>query len=111
VIVLSRKNGLLPGATEESPNRTHRFDAGAAWGYLALQASLSGWPAHGRAGFDHDRARLELSIPDDVAIEAAVAIGRLGDKTLLPEGLQARETPSPRLPLAQVIYEGAYQAG
>ena len=39
------------GMTTHAP-----FDAGAAWGHLALQASLAGWHAHGIGGFDRDRA-------------------------------------------------------
>ena len=41
---------------EPAPVRSHSFDAGAAWGYLALQASRSGWAAHGMAGFDVPRS-------------------------------------------------------
>jgi hypothetical protein len=38
-----------------------------------------------------------------------VAVGKLGDKAALPEGLQAREFPNDRLPLAQIAAEGAYR--
>ena len=38
------------------------------------------------------------------------AIGRPGDKSLLPESLQAREQPSGRLPLRQLIREGRFDA-
>jgi nitroreductase len=108
VIVLSRETGLPPGKTEAVPNPTHGFDAGAAWGYLALQASLSGWQAHGLAGFDRERARTELGVPGDFAVQAAVVIGRPGDRASLPEGLQAREAPSHRQPLAELVSEGRF---
>ncbi|WP_296180726.1 nitroreductase family protein [Pseudomonas sp. UBA1879] len=108
VIVLSKTTFTAPGASEETPALWHTFDTGSAWGYLALQASLSGWHTHGMAGFDQARTRKELKIPDDYAIHAAVAIGKLGDKSALPEYLQARETPSPRRPVAELAAEGDF---
>jgi hypothetical protein len=90
------------------PSYSHSFDAGAAWGYLALQASLLGWHAHGMVGIDMDRIRTELQVPEDCRIEAGIVIGKLGPKTLLPETLQARESPSPRKPLAEIAFEGGF---
>ncbi len=110
VIVLSKTTFAPPGTTEEKPAPTHSFDAGSAWGYLALQASLSGWHAHGMAGFDKEKTRIDLAIPAHFAIEAAVAIGKLGDKATLPEHLQKGETPSPRLPLSALVSEGTFTA-
>jgi len=110
VIVLSKTTFAAPGTTEEKPSPTHSFDAGTAWGYLALQASLSGWHAHGMAGFDKEKTRRELAIPENFAIEAAIAIGKIGDKATLPAGLQAKEAPSPRLPLSALVSEGTFKA-
>jgi nitroreductase len=110
VIVLSKRSFTPPGASEEVASPTHSFDAGAAWGYLALQASLSGWKAHGLAGIERDTIRAELAIPDGFAIEAAIAIGRPGDKTSLSESLQTREAPSPRIPLQAIATEGRFVA-
>ncbi|MBB5423184.1 hypothetical protein HDG40_001326 [Paraburkholderia sp. JPY158] len=76
--------------------------------YFALQASLSGWKAHGLAGIERERIRADVAIPDDYAVEAAIAIGRAGDKSSLPEGLQKRESPSPRNPLAAFAAEGQF---
>lgn len=106
--VLSKRTFTPPGATEEVALASHSFDTGAAWGYFALQASLSGWKAHGLAGIERERIRAELAIPDDYAVEAAIAIGRPGDKSSLPEGLQKRETPSPRNPLSTLAAEGQF---
>ncbi|EOA06881.1 oxygen-insensitive nitroreductase [Herbaspirillum frisingense GSF30] len=110
IVVLSRTVMLPPGATEVVPAPTHSFDTGSAWGYLALQASLSGWHAHGMAGFDKDKARTELNVPAEFSVEAMVVIGKLGDKSVLPEGLQAREVPSPREPLSKLAFEGKFKA-
>lgn len=109
IFVLSKTTLLPPGASEEVPSYTHSFDTGAAWGALALQAAYSGWQAHGMAGLDYDRARSELAIPSDYRIEAAVAIGKLGDKAQLPEGLREREVPSPRRALSEIVSEGGFE--
>jgi nitroreductase len=106
VIVLSKNTFTPPGGNAEVPAPTHSFDSGAAWGYLALQASLSGWHAHGMAGIEHDRIREGLAVPDTYTIEAGIAIGRGGDKRSLPEQLQAREVQTPRKPLAEIAGEG-----
>ncbi len=83
------------GAEKRVPSHSHSFDAGAAWGAFALQGSKLGWYAHAMAGFDIPRAFAELNFPAGYRVEAAVAVGRLGDKSILPESLQARETPTP----------------
>jgi nitroreductase len=108
VVVLSKTTSVAPGQTEAKPNAWHAFDAGAAWMSLALQAQHDGWVTHAMGGFVADTLRTGLGIPADVAIHAVVAIGKPGDKAALPEGLQAREQPSPRLPLAQLASAGRY---
>lgn len=92
------------------PNHSHSFDAGAAWAMLALQATAMGYHAHGMTGVDFDRARVELKVPDDFRVEAAVAIGRRADASILPEALAAREAPSGRHPLAQIHAAGDFSA-
>jgi nitroreductase len=111
VLVVSQTRWTPPGKTELADNSSHAFDAGAAWGYLALQASLAGWHAHGIGGFDRELARSTLGIPADYQPQAAVAIGKRGDKAQLPEALQAREAPSPRHPLSAIAAEGRFHAG
>lgn len=111
VIVLSKSTFVPPGATSEVPAPTHSYDTGAAWGYLALQASLSGWKAHGVAGIERDRIREELAIPEAYAIEAGVVIGRPGNPDQLPEALRAREAPNSRNPVGAFASEGAFAFG
>ena len=91
------------------PDRFHSFDAGAAWENLALQATLSGLVVHGMGGFDADKARRALEIPDDHAVEAMVAIGRPGKTEELPEALQEREQPSDRKPLSELVMNGKFR--
>ena len=91
------------------PSRTHSYDAGAAWGYFALQGSASGLVVHGMQGFDYDRARTVLAVPDDYQVEAMAAVGRPGRKEDLPEDLQKREAPSDRKKVDRIAWEGKFR--
>jgi nitroreductase len=108
VFVVSETTMAMQGKDARVPSHSHSFDTGAAWGYLALQATHLGWHTHGMVGIDFDRVRTELKVPDDVRVEAAIAIGKQGPKTLLPEALQAREFPSDRKPVAEIALEGGF---
>src|SRR5947209_3915464 len=88
---------------------THSFDTGAAWENLALQATLKGYVVHGMQGFDYERARAELRIPEGFRVEAMAAVGRPGKAEDLPEGLREREAPSPRKKLAEIVCEGKFR--
>ncbi|HVU87609.1 MAG TPA: hypothetical protein VHD36_09830, partial [Pirellulales bacterium] len=104
VVVVSRKNFEM----NNKPSVTHSFDTGAAWGYLALQGSLQGLVVHGMQGFDYDRARTELAVPDDHEVMAMCAIGKPGHVSDLPADIQAREQPSGRKTLAEITCEGSF---
>ena len=104
MIALSKRT-MDPGG---KPNHAHSFDTGAAWSNLALQANAMGWHAHAMVGFDIPRAAAELGVPEDYRVEAAIAIGRQGDKSMLPEPLQAREAPNSRNPVTAFAFEGGF---
>jgi nitroreductase len=108
VFVVSSETMAVPGKDTPVPSHSHSFDAGAAWGYLALQATAMGWQAHGMVGIELERIYTELKVPPGYRVEAAVAIGRQGPKTLLPEALQAREMPSDRKPVTAIALEGGF---
>lgn len=109
VVIASAKTSQAPGAPEPAPNSNHTFDAGTASGYLALQASLLGWHTHAMAGIDKDRTHAVLGVPQDHAVQVAVAIGkRNADCSALSESQRAKEFPSPRLPLSEIAFEGAF---
>ena len=91
------------------PARTHSYDAGAAWGSLALQGSLDDLVVHGMQGFDYDKAKEILHIPDDYQVEAMIAVGKNGKKEELPAYLQEREVPSNRKPLSVIAMEGTFR--
>jgi nitroreductase len=93
------------------PAATHSFDTGAAWENLALQATLKGLVVHGMQGFDYDKARTALNIPEGFNVEAMAVIGKPGRKEDLPERLQERETPNDRRKLNETAFEGPYPQG
>ena len=90
------------------PLKTHSYDTGAAWENLALQGTISGLVVHGMAGFDYERAKSSLNVPDDFRVEAMAAVGKPGPLTVLPEDFQTREMPNTRRPISEVIFEGKY---
>lgn len=96
------------GGDEWVPSYTHSFDAGAAWAQLGLQSTLAGLRAHGIIGIDMERTRLELNVPDNYRIEAAVAIGRQASIETLDDDLQKKEQPSVREPLSVIALEGGF---
>ncbi|MDX3899921.1 MAG: nitroreductase family protein [Sphingobium sp.] len=94
----------------DKPSHSHSFDTGAAWAQIGLQASMLGYHAHGMTGIAFDRTPAELGIPDGFRVEAAAAIGRLGDPAALPDALREREVPSDRKPLADIAFAGNFPA-
>lgn len=105
VVIITKKTFTRNGAA----NRVAVFDAGSAWQNMALQGAHLGLVVHGMAGFDYDKARAALRVPDDFDICAMCAIGRPGKVEDLPDQLQAVEKPSPRRPIAETIMEGGFR--
>ena len=104
VVVLSHRVFTLNG----KPNPVHTFDTGAAFENLALQGTVMDLVVHGMAGFDREKARTKLRVPDDYAVEAMIAIGRPGNPEELPPELRQREKPSDRRPVKELICEGPF---
>ncbi|WP_260925194.1 nitroreductase family protein [Novosphingobium sp. 9] len=92
----------------DQPNYSHSFDAGAAWGYAALQAQALGYHTHGMTGLKFGEAEAALGVPEDHRLEAAFAIGKQGDKAILPDFLQDKEAASARKPLAEIAKAGKF---
>src|SRR5690625_676193 len=90
------------------PNPTHAFDTGAAWGYLALEATRKGLITHGMGGFSREKAKEVLNIPDDHEVHAIIAIGYQGTLERLDESFHEREKASDRKKLSEFISEGQF---
>lgn len=88
-----------------SPNYYGLHDAGQALANLFLQATALGLHAHGMAGFDRERARQELGIPEDYDLGAAVALGYRASPDQLPEKYRQSELAKrERKPLSEIAF-------
>ena len=105
VVFISRKRF----EHDNEPSVTHSYDTGAAWQNFALQGFRQGLVVHGMEGFDYERARAELRIPDEFQVEAMAAVGKPAPKEVLPEKLQKRESPNDRREVTESIREGPFR--
>ncbi len=105
VVAIARRNFEF----NEKPSRTNVYDTGAAWENLALEGCRRGLVVHGMQGFDYDKARTALGIPDSYDVCAMIAIGRRGRKEDLPAQLQEGEEPSDRRPLEEIVMAGSFK--
>jgi nitroreductase len=105
VVVLAKKTFTQNG----KPNPVHLFDVGAAFENIALQATVMNLVVHGMQGFDFDKARTALKVPDDFTVAAMFAAGRPADPDTLPEPLREREKPSGRKPISEITCEGVFE--
>jgi len=90
------------------PAHTYAFDAGAAWENLALEACSRGLVAHGMEGFDYEKAKKSLHIPDEYVVLAMFAVGKKAAKETLSAELQQKETPSSRKKIGEFAFEGKF---
>lgn len=103
-IGLARKQGK-----DGSPNRYALYDLGQAVGLLLVEATSLGLVVHQMAGFDIEKARHKLNIPDTHEIGAAMTIGHLGHPNSLSDKLKERElAPRQRKPLSDFVFEGGF---
>lgn len=103
LLLLSKTSHLRAGDTEPSPLRNHSLDAGAAWASLSLQAVHDGLITHAIGGFDREKARELLQIPEGYHIEIFIAVGKQAHRDSLPPDLHAREQPTPRKPVQEFV--------
>jgi len=94
---------------KETAGYTHSFDAGAAWAMLAIQATMLGYHTHAMAGVHFAEAAAGLGVPNSFRVEAAIALGRIGDPATLSEYQRAREFPSARKARDEVAYPGDFR--
>lgn len=95
----------------EKPCRTHSFDTGCAWGYLALEGSRRGLVVHGMEGFDWDllakNLKLDAKGSGRYSVEAMIAVGKPGTIQTLPKEIQEKEVISTRRAFSEIAYPGA----
>jgi nitroreductase len=89
-------------------SRSHAFDAGTAWGYLALEAARKGLNSRPMGGFDREKAKEVLQIPEDFEPHIVAAVGYRGPNEALPERLRERDTPTLRKPIEETLFRGVF---
>ena len=90
------------------PMLTHAFDTGSAWGMMALEGARRGLVVHGMQGFDYEKARAGLGVPEGYEVQAMAAVGIMADRETLPTNLAEIEKPSGRKDLARLAAPGRF---
>jgi nitroreductase len=98
-------------ARNGKPNAHAWFDTGQATAQLMLSAIRTGLYSHAMGGFDADKARAHFGIPEGFDPVCAIAVGRLGDGSLLEPDTAARDqSPRVRKSLDEIVFEGTFTA-
>ncbi len=92
----------------KKPSITHSLDTGAAWQNLCLEGNARNLVVHGMQGFDYEKAKKNLHIPDEFEVLAMFAVGKRAPKENLSEELQKKEAPSSRKQIAEFAFEGVW---
>lgn len=99
--LISRRRFQKSGA----PNDWARFDCGAAWMALTLQANQLGYHTHAMAGIKLDVICQALHLEEETCEPVcAFVIGTRDEPETLPPALQKREIPSPRKTLTEIWF-------
>jgi nitroreductase len=75
----------------DRPNLAARYDLGAANAFLSLQATHVGLNVHQMGGFNSEKLKVNLNVPDIYESVIILAIGYPGEIEILPEHLKQRE--------------------
>ena len=76
---------------------------------LVVQATALGLMVHQMAGFDVEKARNELKIPEGYDPVAMIAVGYPGNPDLLQEPYRTRESrPRERKPITEFVFSGEW---
>ncbi|HEY1766405.1 MAG TPA: nitroreductase family protein [Terracidiphilus sp.] len=89
-----------------TPNPYALYDLGAATGFLVLQATALGLMTHQMGGFDREKARALLAVPEGFDFGSVMALGyqdhpeTLGNEELIKREMEPRQ----RKPLHEFVY-------
>ncbi|MEI7480836.1 MAG: nitroreductase family protein [Elusimicrobiota bacterium] len=86
------------------------FDMGMAVSTMQLRATELGLVAHPIAGFDNEKVRLALGIPDGNLVIALINVGKKSEdlSSLTPQQAGMEADRPPRLPLENIFSVDAY---
>jgi nitroreductase len=94
---------------KDKPNRFAFHDLGMAIGTLLIQATSLGLYVHQMGGYDVEKVRKVLDIPERFEPGAILAIGYKGDVKKLPSELQKREMATRiRKEIREFVFEGVW---
>ena len=102
---------LIAAQRYEFPGKefTSYYDTGMAVGNLVTQAVELGLNTHQMGGFDPEKAREVLNIPEGYDPITVMAVGYPGSPEMLPDKLREREVaPRTRKPLIDFVFEGGW---
>jgi nitroreductase len=87
------------------PYRHSWYDLGQSIAFLSIQATALGLAVHQMGGYDADKTRQLLSIPEGFEPVIMFAVGYPGEPESLPDDLRKREqAPRSRKPLQDFVY-------
>lgn len=89
--VLLLATARLAFERNDKPNRHALHDVGLAAQSLVIQAQALGLSTHQMAGFDGERARQLLGIPEGIDPVSMIAVGYRAEPGSLPDALRERE--------------------
>lgn len=99
LILLTKKSFTSNGEV----NPWCKFDAGAAWGFLSLEAEKRGFITHALGSFNNELLKEKFNIPDEYEPIILIGVGKMGDKENLPtDFVKEREYPGLRNPLEDI---------
>lgn len=92
------------------PNRWGQHDTGAASMSICLQAASMGLMAHQMGGYDRERARVELGIPERFVLMSMIAVGTPAPQETLTGAILERELePRQRAPLGERFFLNGWE--
>ena len=103
IVLISKKT-----SDDGKPYKLNSFSAGSAFMSLAFQARMKNLIAHGMQGFDYEKARKVLNIPEDFSVECMIALGSQGKVEELHERMQKSEKPNQRKPFKEIANKGQF---
>lgn len=94
----------------ERPNRCAAHDLGAASAALTFQATAMDLYVHQMAGIEPDIARETYNVPVEFEPMAGLAVGYLGDPSMLSEDKKrAEQAPRSRSPLKEFVFGESWE--
>lgn len=109
ILVLSDTRVMRPNADQPITSYTNAFDAGMAFGQMALQAADMGLYAHPIQDLNHGNVRRGLRLPEFLQLHCAVAVCRRAAEGQM-SGRQITDGPADRLPVGDFVAAGEMPA-